>query len=203
MKIWHEVNFKDVKDIQDGRMAKRVDKAIALGVHEGLQMLEEHHKKKYFLTGSGSNPKTHPTKITSRTGNLARSYMQYWKKGQHFGYYGTTLKRARLLETGKPIIKPVRGKALAIPTPAARVGVGAGLWPKDYPKGELFRPNKPGGGKYSWLASTASGKFKIMFMLVKQAKIKARPTVKKTARETGQAFELMMAKKIEKAMAKK
>lgn len=202
MNTWYELDFKDVKDIQDGRMKKRINKAIAFGVRDGLRDIEEYHKKKYFLRGNAKNPKTHPTKITWRTGGLAKSYQTYWKAGDHFGYYGTTLKRGALLEHGGTVnAKP--GKALAIPTQAAKTG-GFAISPKFWPKGELFMPNKAGGGKHSVLARIGSGgKLEVMFIFMKSVKIKSRPTVKKTAKETGKAFELMMAKRIDKAMEKK
>ena len=202
MRVGHEIDFDDVKDLQDGRMRKRVNAAIAFAVRDGLNNLEEHHKKKYFLRGAAASPKTHPTKITWRTGSLAKNYTTYWKEGNHYGYYGSTLKRARLLEVGDTI-RPTKKKALAIPTPAARVGVGAGLAQKDYPKGELFRPNKPGGGKYPWLASNVDGKFKILFILAMKAEIPARPTVAKTAKDRIQPFQKLMTRRVMKAMETK
>jgi hypothetical protein len=203
MNTWYEMDFKDVKDLQDGRMSKRVHNAIAVGIHNGLQMVEEHHKKKHFLRGNARNPKTHKTKITWRTGQLARSYIQYYKRGDHFGYYGSEMWRAKVLEDGKRIsAKP--GKALALPTQAARLGSGITLAPKYWPPGVLFRPNLPGGGKAPVLARIGKGgKLEVMFIFHKSIKVPPRPTVKKTAKETMPAFELMMGKRVAKAMEKK
>ena len=204
--VYYELNFDDVKDIQDGRMRKRVNKAIAFGIRDELRNLEEYHKKRFFLRGSGKSQKTHKTKITWRTGGLAKSYQTYWKTGQHFGYYGTTLKRGALLEYGGTI-RPVKAEALTIPTQAAKVGVGSTVSPKDFPKtgeGRLFRPRLPGGGFASVLARIGSGgKLEVMFILMKSVKIPARPTVKKTAAANVRGFEKRMAMGIAKAMEKK
>jgi hypothetical protein len=200
MKTWYELNFDDVKDIQDGSVRKRIDKAISFGVRDGLQQIERQHKLKYFIRGKAASMKTHPTKITWRTGTLAQSYERYWKEGQSFGYYGSTLKRAALLEYGGTVsAKP--GKALAIPTAAAKVGVGGTVSPRDYPPGELFIPNWPkGSGVLARIGS--GGALEVMFTLVKSVRIPPRPTVKKAAKDMGKPFEMMMAKRIAKAMEK-
>jgi hypothetical protein len=197
MKTWYELDFGDVDDFGDGQMRKRIGRAISFGIREGLKRIEERHKKKWFLRGAAKSTKTHPRKITWRTGNLAKSYVTSWKRGNHFGYYGSTLKRAALLEYGGTVnAKP--GKALAIPTAAARVGVGGTLSPKDFPDDGLFIPT----GSSVLARIGAGGKMEVMFALVKSVTIKARPTVKKSAKAEEKVFEIMMSKRIAKAMEK-
>jgi len=195
--LYYELNYDDVKDMQDGSMSKRVNLAIAAGVSEGLLMLERRHKIKHFIRGNAASSKTHPSKITWRTGGLAKSFDRYHKKGDHFGWYGSPLKRAALLEYGGTV-KAAPGKALAIPTDAARVGVGGSISPRNFPPGELFRPK----GK-SFLAKNVNGKLVVMFNLVRSVTIPKRPILEKATKEIENPFFAMMEKKIAKAMDKK
>lgn len=198
MKTWYELDFDDVKDLQDGSMSKKLKQAISFGVRDGLLMVERRHKLRYFVRGGAASMKTHPTKITWRTGELAKSYERYYRNGQHYGYYGSTLKRAALLEYGDTIKSNRPGGSLAIPTPAARVGVGGSVSPRDFPKGELFR-----GGDGRWLArDKGDGFIELMFWLVKSVYVPPRPTVQKAAKDTEKPFQLMMAKRVAKAMEK-
>ena len=196
--VYYEMDFRAVKDLQDGKANKRIHKAVALGVRDGLRNIEESHKKGFFLSGNAESSKTHPTKITSRTGNLAKSYITYWRDGQTFGYYGTTLRRAALLEYGGTVT-PKKAKALAIPTRAARVGVGGTVGPRYFPKGELF-PYKAKSGVGTLARKGSGGKLEVMFILKKSVKIKARPTVKKTEKKMAPKVERMIAIRVEKAV---
>ena len=196
-RMYYELKFDDVKDLHNGTMSKKINKAIAMGIKDGLLMLEQIHKLKYFIRGGAGSMKTHPTKITWRTGNLAKSYDRYHQGDNHYGYYGTGAIRAPLLEYGGTVhAKP--GKSLAIPTQNARVGVGGTLSPRAFPPGELFR-----GGDGRWLARAKGNNFiELMFWLVKSVYIPPRPIVKKAAKDVETPFQLMMARKVAKAMEK-
>lgn len=197
--VAYEMNFEPVKDFQDGSINKKINKAMAYVVRNSLTNLERHHKKKWFLRGRAKDPKTDPNKIIWRTGGLAKSYITYWKSGALFGYYGSTLKRAALLEYGGTI-RPVSAKALAIPTRFARVGVGAGLRPRDYPPGVLFIPKFKGVGSGVLAMIGPGGVLRPMFVLTKQAKIPPRPTVAKAAKEQEKKFQKDIADTVIKVL---
>jgi hypothetical protein len=202
MKLHFEADFTQVKDMQDGKLKKKIAKAMSLGVRDGLRNIEETHKKKFFLRGRGKNRKSDPNKIVWRTGTLAKSYVTAWKGGNLFGYYGTTLKRAALLEYGGTV-KAKPGKALAIPTEKGMVGVGFTISPKYWPPGELFIPRFKGSSTGVLARIGKGGVLDVMFTLHKQVTIPARPTVKKSAKANEKVFQELMAKRVAKAMEKK
>lgn len=172
-----------VKGILDPTRAKR---GAMRGIRIAMALIERHHKEQEMVRGVEkaearySSAIADPNRLSWRTGQLARSYRIAIDQANMIGYYGSDLRRARLLETGG-VITPKTGRCLAIPTAYARVGRGAALWPKDYPKGALFRI-----GMTLFKARLLKTRSDLipMFNLVPRVRIKARPTVARTATAT-------------------
>lgn len=80
-------------------MSKKMQDAVSIGIRDSLVVMETAHKK-LFVRGQAKNPQTYPDKIVWRTGALAKSYRRFWSKGEAEGFYGSTLKRATILEFG-------------------------------------------------------------------------------------------------------
>ena len=158
-------------------------RGASIGVLRALSEIERWHKTREMIRGAGvkgegrSSALSDPNQITTRTGGLSRSYRIYHKRGSLIGYYGSILRRARLLETGGTV-KPVRGRMLAIPSAYAKVGQGAALWPSQYPAGELFRI-----GRVLYKAKKLASRSDLipMFWLVPSVTIRPRPGLKRTA----------------------
>jgi hypothetical protein len=172
------------------------------GVRLALGGIERWHKTREMIRGAGvksegrASALADPTNITSRTGQLSRSYRIYFKRGDLVGFYGSDLRRARLLEVGGTV-KPVRGRMLAIPSAYAKVGQGAALWPSQYPKGELFRI-----GRVLYKAKKLTGRSDLipMFFLVPSVTIKSRPGLKRTSEAMSLRCAQLIAEEAVKAM---
>jgi hypothetical protein len=159
-----------------------------IGLRDALALVQNYHQKREMIRGAMTregrfaSAVADPSRLTTRTGGLARSYRIYLRRGEMVGYYGSTLRRARILETGGTI-EPRSGKMLAIPTPYAMVGRGAAPWPSQQPKGTLFRI-----GSWLYKARAAGGKSAArsdlipMYHLVPRVRIRPRPALERTAR---------------------
>lgn len=177
-------------------------RGASVGLRVALGGIERWHKTREVIRGAGMKTEGRATaladssNITSRTGNLLRSYRIYYKKGDLIGFYGSELRRARLLEVGGTI-KPVRGRMLAIPSAYAKVGQGASLSPRQYPKGELFRI-----GRVLYKAKKLTGRSDLipMFFLVPSVTIKPRPGLKRTSEAMSLRCAQLIAEEAVKAM---
>jgi len=95
-----EYDIKEVGlDFLSVPMTKKMKDGISLGIRDSLVVVETAHKG-LFVRGQAKNPQTYPEKIVWRTGALAKSYRRFWKKRVPEGFYGSTLKRASILEVG-------------------------------------------------------------------------------------------------------
>mgnify|MGYP001766562426 CR=1 FL=1 len=174
-----------------GEWSTAVRGGAAEGVRKALALVERHHKTQEMERGNGAGAAI-PDKITRRTGALARSYSIRHQRDSLEGSYGSDLKRARLLERGGTIV-PVKAGALAIPTQAAKHGVGGALGPRAYEG--LFRPR----GK-SYLARRNGDSLEVMFHLKQSVTVPARPTLHRTAVATSAEVAAIIADAIKKAM---
>lgn len=179
--------LKQVILLTDHKSRRR---GIGKGMRLALSNIALHHVKNEFVRGDKKGKtKAHATKLTWRSGKLIKMFRVDYKDGELTGYYGAVVPpkqkgRARLLEKGG-IVKPKPGhRCLAIPTEFARVGQGASLWPKDYPKGTLIRI---GMTLFKVRALKTRSNLVPMFHLVPRVKIKGRPTLARTLKATSQA----------------
>ncbi len=162
-----ELNMRNLSTLLSSRVGESVRREVSKGIRDGLQVLESDHKKVQFRRGAGRDASTHPTQVTWRTGQLARSYRIYYVKGDLFGYYGSDLQRARILEEGDTI--HMKDKLLTVPTSAARKGVGMGLGARHLDLEFMW-------GIYKKTGKKALGRDGVVwFWLVEQVTIPARP----------------------------
>lgn len=166
-------------------LGKRANKAVrarvSTAVGKGLRLMQQHHKTKEIRRGGGKG-RAVAHRWTTRTGTAARSFHIDWKKGAMDGAYWTGLKRMRVLEEGGTI-RPKRAHFLAIPTDAAKHGVGPSGSPRHHPglvfiqslKGQplLVRPDKDGPG------------LTVMFILRRQVTLPPRRTLQRTIDKKG------------------
>lgn len=103
------------------------------------------------------------------TGRLSRSFKETFvgagPEGLEAGAY-SDLTYAEIQDQGG-IVRPKSGKMLAIPLKGA--GVPRGKWPRDYPKGALFRVGKA-------LATRAGDKGKLKFLFALKSSVRIPPT---------------------------
>ena len=186
-----------VADLQDGRASAAMRLRVSRAIRNGLATVEKYHKRYLFLRSSGGIG-TDPMRITSRAGNLSRSYRIYMRAGALEGAYGSELKRAPILEDGATI--SIRNKRwLTIPTENARIGVGLTGRAADFPG--LFRPRGPGGVPRQYLARNENDRLVVYFWLKKSVTIPARPTLQIAANTKRPEIERSIADAAASALA--
>jgi phage gpG-like protein len=175
VKIGYGLVTRGIKERDRSEKERR--RVLSTAVRDGLRLMEEEHKKRQILRGRGrrgavmrsGRGSVSMQRWSWRTGNLARSYRIHWKRGDMVGYYGSNVKYAAIHERGGTI--RAKGKFLAIPLPGAKSGVGSGVSPRNYPKGELFPVTSKRGNLI--LMSKSGPKF----VLKRSVKIPKRPTI--------------------------
>lgn len=172
-----------------GEWSAHVRGGASDGIRRALALVERHHKTEEMERGTGAPV---ADKVTRRTGAHSRSFSIRYVNGEMFGTYGSDLKRARLLELGGTI-RPVKARALAIPTAAAKHGAGGALGPRAY--NDLFRPR----GK-SYLARRDGDRLVVMYHLKQQVTIPGRPGLKRTSIAKSAEVAEIIADAIKKAV---
>lgn len=183
-----KVDTSKIADILDGRATGRLKQSIATGVGRALAAVQVVHKTEVVGRGGGS-PK--PDVWTKRTNEAGRSFHIAWERGQMEGAYGSELARVGVLEMGTQEalggpLRPKSGKYLAIPTRAARVGVGRAVWPRN--RNDLvFAKSRRGT---VMLLEKETGR--LMYVLRTQVDIPARPTLEKAAAKSQHKVDQIM-----------
>jgi hypothetical protein len=165
---------------------EKMRRQVSFAVRNGLVVYERHHKKEEIRRGAGKSGSVEG-RFTSRTGALAKSYRMYWSKGDLEGWYGSESKYSAMIEKGGKI-KPTRAQMLAIPLSAAKYGVGGGVGPRHYDNLFMIKSRKG-----NLLLAKAQGAGIVpMFVLKKQVKIPARPTIERTEKaKTNEVHKLI------------
>ncbi len=188
----HKLDTSQVDDIVDGRMSKRMDKQISLGVRDSIAIMERTHKKDVIKRGSG--PPVSGV-WTSRTAEASRSFKRWWSTGDHHGAYGSELQRMKKLEEGGTI-RPRRATYLAIPTAAAKSGVGGAVSPRD--RHDLYFTLSKGGNPLLFQKGTNE----LMFVLRRSVTLPKRDTLGQAIKKSEKKRIKRMERAIEKGTAR-
>lgn len=172
----------------DGRGPARLQASIAAGVGRALATVQTIHKTEVVGRGGGA---PRPDVWTKRTNEAGRSFHIAWERGAIEGAYGSELRRIGVLEMGTQEalggpLRPKRGKYLAIPTAAARVGVGRAVWPSQ--RQDLFFVKNARGT--AMLLEKGTGR--LMYVLRTQVDIPARPTLARTQEKAQPKIDAIM-----------
>lgn len=190
----HELDLSHVADLQDGRASAAMLREVSDAVGQGIRYMQQHHKTREVRRGGGAPV---AGRWTYRTGEASRSFRIGWRKGDMQGSYYTSLKRLRMLEEGGTI-RPKKGKYLAIPTDAAKHGVGPAASPREY-SGIFFMMSKRGNP----MLVRAKGKsgIEVMFHLRKEVKLSPRPTLERTVKSTATVVTERMADAVQRGLS--
>lgn len=175
MKVEYELKLGQVRQMID-QGGRAVEVAVSRAIPKALAILERHHKREEFLRKSGTVSSI-PSAITSRTGELSRSYRIYHERGSLVGYYGSELTRAAILERGGEI--KAKTKLLAVPARAAKVGFVGATSPGRYPGLRFMWPIYKKTGKKA-LGMIRGGKSVVYFWLVDKVTIPPRLMLQRT-----------------------
>lgn len=175
MKVEYELKLGQVRQMID-QGGKTVEVAVSRAIPKALAILERHHKREEFRRGASAGPSV-AGRVSSRTGELSKSYRIYHERGSLVGYYGSELTRAAILERGGEI--KAGAKLLSIPTQAAKVGVGGAMSPRRYPGLRFMWPIYKKTGKKA-LGMVEGGKSVVYFWLVDKVTIPPRLMLERT-----------------------
>lgn len=150
-------------DGEAGSIVDRIARGVSDEAPRALLLAAEHAAGELRRTAQTLNSSG------SARGGLARSF-----KAQFNAVQGATLSAGAYsdlpyadIQNRGGVVRPKRGKALAVPLKGA--GVPAGKWPRDFPKGALFRVG-------SALATRAGAKGRIKFLFALKSSVRIQPT---------------------------
>jgi hypothetical protein len=183
----------------DGKMSARLHKSLVRGVRASLAIIRGVHKREVIGRGGSAGDGW-----AVRTGIAARSFHIAHTAGSTEGAYGSELKRVGVLELGTQValggpLKSSRGagKYLAIPTEHARVGSGAALTPRDWPKGSLVFVTSHKGNPL--LLDPRTGR--VMFVLRRSVTIPPHPTLPLTQERAQPRVDTAMLNAVDAGLA--
>ena len=192
-RTWTFVDASAVKPLNGITMSKEMEKQISYYVRDTLAMIQSQHKKKEIRRGGG---KPIAGRWTTRQGDTERSFHIDWRTGALVGAYGSGAKHARMLEHGG-IIKPVRSRFLAIPTE----NVKRDMPPRSIP-GLVFVQSLRGQPLLVLPYGGDNAGFVTMFILKRQVRMPARPTLAHAINNTKRKREARMSKMIDMALGR-
>jgi len=169
--------------------ARRTDMLVAAAVGKSLAELQANHKKKQIKTGTNSKDKPVKGRWTTRSGELRKSFHMDWTQGRREGAYGSDKDRVLKMEGGG-VIKPKRGKYLAIPTENAPKKV----WPRYVPNLFAVRTRR----RNLVLAESTGDSLRVMYVLKKSVKLPPRPTLDRAVEATAKRREKRFADIVER-----
>lgn len=176
-----------IADLLDGRAQGRLRDSISKGVRDSLAVLQRTHKTEVIGRGIGPWGDAWST----RTGEATRSFHIDWTRGELEGAYGSELRRIGVLEQGtqEALGGPLRpkGRYLAIPTRAARVGKGRAVWPRE--RDDLYFAKSEDGRAFLFQKGTG----RLMYVLRTEVTIKPHPTLPRAVeRSQAKADQIML-----------
>jgi hypothetical protein len=183
-----KVDTTKIADILDERATGRLRASISMGVRNSLAEIQRVHKTE--VVGRGVGP--WGGAWSTRTGEATRSFHIDWQRGDLEGAYGSELKRVGVLEMGTQEalggpLRPKKGKYLAIPTAAAKVGRGRAVWPSQ--RDDLYFAKTKDGRAFLFSSKTK----RLMYVLRTEVSIPAHPTLDRTvARSQGKTDAIML-----------
>lgn len=192
------VNTQSVDDLIDGRaISDRMRGALSRGIKTSLAETERTHKTKVIGRKGGE---TRSDVWTVRTAEASRSFHRDWTSGELAGAYGSELTRVGVLEMGTQEalggpLRPRRAKYLAIPTDAARVGVGRAVSPKD--RSDLVFVISRRGNPVLLQKDTGE----LMFVLKREVTIPPRPTLQRTVEVAQPAVDKAMLAAVDEGLS--
>lgn len=184
------VDTKNIADLIDGRAHGRLRESISKGVQRSLATIQMVHKMQVVTRGGGAaGPSGSPW--TKRTGEAGRSFHIAWSRGDIEGAYGSELVRVGVLEMGTQEalggpLRPRNGRYLAIPTSAARVGVGRAAMPRD--RSDLYFAKNKRGDAFLFQKDTD----RLMYVLRTQVTIPPHPTLAQTQEKAQPQMDAIM-----------
>ncbi len=183
------VNTSKIADLLDGRAHGRLRASISLGVRDSLAVLQRTHKTEVIGRGIGPWGGVWST----RTGEATRSFHIAWERGELEGAYGSELRRMGVLELGTQEalggpLRPTKGRYLAIPTNAAKVGKGRAVWPSQ--RDDLYFAKRKDGRAFLFQKGTD----RLMYVLRTEVTIKPHPTLPRALeRSQGRMDQIMLS----------
>ena len=188
------VNTGAVDDMIDGRaISDRMRGALSRGVQKSLAVTQQVHKRQVLGRTGGA---VRDDVWTVRTNEAGRSFHIAQQGGSLEGAYGSDLVRVGVLEMGTQEalggpLRPRRAKYLAIPTDAARVGVGRAVSPKD--RSDLVFVISRRGNPVLLQKDTGE----LMFGLKREVTIPPRPTLARTVEVAQPAIDRAMLEAVD------
>jgi hypothetical protein len=179
----------------------RMRRAIVGGLRKSMAEIERTHKTQVIARGQGKNaPRFDVWSV--RTGETSRSFHREIDTAELTGAYGSELKRAAVLELGSQEalggpIRPRNATYLAIPTNAAKVGVGPALSPRF--RSDLFFVMSRRGNPVLLQKETGE----LMYVLKREVTIPPRPTLQRTQELAQPKVDAAMMAAVDEALTPK
>jgi hypothetical protein len=181
----------------------RMKRALVGGIRKSMAEIERIHKREVIGRGIGNGkPKSDVWSV--RTNEAGRSFHRVVDAQAVEGAYGSELQRVAVLELGSQValggpIRPRNATYLAIPTEAAKVGVGAALSPRFWPRGKLAFVQSLKGNPL--LLDSDTGE--VMFVLRRSVTVPPRPTLQRTQELAQPKVDAAMMAAVDEALTPK